>query len=331
MDIFLKWFGISWVFMITGAALISIFGPREDGTLDYLFVPDPIDADVVAAFVTADTRLTDLTPGVEKRIIWAGEEGARTPLSLVYVHGFSATSEELRPVPDQIAKALGANLVFTRLTGHGRSGDALAEARVRDWTLDTAEAIEVARQVGDEVIVMGTSTGATLLAGAIVRAPILTDDIKAAIFVSPNFGIKEPTAFLLDWAMARYWIGWIVGERLQFESINQDHATYWTRDYPTTALLPMSALVQSVLALDFELALVDALFWYSPDDQVVDAEKTERMAYAWERGFATATLMHPTLTDEDDPFRHVVAGEIFSPSQTDATVSAMLEWLEGFD
>lgn len=331
MGTFFKWFFISWGLLAMLASLFAIFGPREDGTLDYVFLEDQIGPDVDAYFASQEARFSDITPGAEKRVIWAGEPGVRTPLSVIYVHGFSATSEEIRPVPDRIAEALGANLVYTRLSGHGRPGDVLNDVSASDWTRDTAEAIEVGRAVGEQVIVIGTSTGATLLAGAITRAPTLTDDIKGAIFLSPNFGLNSSMAFLLDWPGARYWLGWVIGHRVQFESSSEAHATYWTRDYPITGLLPMSALVKSVKALDFETALVDALFWYSPDDQVVRPDEIERVAYAWDRGFSSATIAHPNLTDADDPNAHVVAGEILSPAQTEATVSAMLEWIEGLD
>lgn len=331
MAIFFRYFFISWGLLFVLAALFSLFGPREDGTLDYVFLEDQLGGDVDAYLASQEGRYPDITPGTEKRVIWAGKPGQRTALSVIYVHGFSATSEEIRPVPDRIAEALGANLVFTRLSGHGRPGDELNSVSASDWTMDTAEAIEVGRAVGDRVIVIGTSTGATLLAGAIAEAPTVADDIKGAIFLSPNFGLNSSMAFLLDWPGARYWLGWVAGHRIQFESSSAAHATYWTRDYPTTALLPMAALVKSVLELDFETALVDALFWYSPNDQVVRPDLIERVADAWDRGFASATIGHPALSEGDDPNSHVVAGEILSPNQTEATVSAMLEWIAGLD
>jgi hypothetical protein len=36
-------------------------------------------------------------PGAEKKIIWAGEAAQKTPLSIVYLHGFSATRQERAP------------------------------------------------------------------------------------------------------------------------------------------------------------------------------------------------------------------------------------------
>lgn len=313
------------------AMLMDKFGPREDATLDFTFDPAVFGDDLDAYFAQQEARFDDITTGTEKRVIWAGSPGERTELSLVYIHGFSATSEEIRPVPDRLAEALGANLVYTRLTGHGRPGDALGDATVQNWTQDTAEAIEAGKRVGEDVILISASTGGTLVAGAILKNPAMMDEVKGTIFVSPNMGINAPTARLLTWPAARYWIGYLAGDRLRFESSSEGHATFWTRDYPTTALLPVAALVEAVKALDYELALVPALFWYSPDDQVVVAEDTDRLAAGWDRGFASATVMAPALTDADDPYAHVVAGDILSPGQTDAAVTAMLDWIEALD
>ena len=85
-----------------------------------------------------------------KRIVWAGAAGQKTPLAVIYVHGFSASAEEIRPVPDEVAKALGANLFYTRLAGHGRSGDAMAEPLAGDWIEDMAEAMAILQKLSGE-------------------------------------------------------------------------------------------------------------------------------------------------------------------------------------
>ena len=120
------------VVVVLGA--LWIFGPREPASLqiDYrrIAIPDDVDA----YLSTAEARFDDIVPGTHKRVSWFGIPGEKTPVAIVYIHGFSASSEELRPVPDLVAKALGANLYFTRLTGHGRGSAAMAGA---DYDLAT--------------------------------------------------------------------------------------------------------------------------------------------------------------------------------------------------
>ena len=57
----------------------------------------PADLDVYLA--ESERQIPDIRPGAEKSIIWAGEPGTKTEFSVVYVHGFSASKEESRPVP----------------------------------------------------------------------------------------------------------------------------------------------------------------------------------------------------------------------------------------
>ncbi|MDP6967683.1 MAG: alpha/beta fold hydrolase, partial [Gammaproteobacteria bacterium] len=119
------------------------------------------DLDQILA--TAEANIRALRPATAKTIIWADKPGTKTTTSIVYVHGFSASRNEIRPVPDLLAKALGANLFFTRLRGHGQDGQALADASYKEWLADTIAAINIGHTLGDKVILMGCSTGCTLL------------------------------------------------------------------------------------------------------------------------------------------------------------------------
>ena len=62
------------------------------------------------------------------------------------------------------------------------------------------------------------------------------------------------------------------------------------------------------------------------DYEVVRAEVTERIAAEW-GGAAKVVLLPPEA--EVDPERHVIAGDIRSPKNTDAAVALMLEWIGG--
>ena len=110
-----------------------------------------------------ESNVNELRPDCEKKIIWANEPGIKSTTSVVYIHGFSATSFECSPVIEMVAEKLAANLFFTRLTGHGQDGRALGEASFEEYMDDTLEAIEIGKTIGDEVIVIGCSTGCSLI------------------------------------------------------------------------------------------------------------------------------------------------------------------------
>ena len=110
--------------MLLLSLLACVRTPRD---LPESFVlPDNL-SDYPGWLQSAEARYPDVVDGAERAIHWADPENpAKTPVSLVYFHGYSATRQEIDPVCQQVADALGANLYLPRLTGHGRSGDAMA-------------------------------------------------------------------------------------------------------------------------------------------------------------------------------------------------------------
>ena len=309
--------------LVMASGALWVFGPREPASLQIDYSRIAIPDDVDAYLSIAEARFEDIVPGTNKRVYWFGIPGEKTRVSIVYIHGFSASSEELRPVPDLVAEALGANLYFTRLTGHGRGSVAMAEADVASWMQDVGEAMAIGRSIGEKVLVISTSTGATLAAAAALDDATM-ENVGGLIFVSPNFGINSQAASLLAWPFARYWLPLILGDSRNSEPRNMLHARYWTTTYPTTALLPMAALVKAVMGEDFSSVSVPALFYYSMDDLVVDPAKTAAFADQWG---GAMTVVHPELGNGDDEFAHVIAGDIVSPQQTGVAVEEMLGWL----
>ncbi|HMO07618.1 MAG TPA: alpha/beta hydrolase [Paracoccaceae bacterium] len=245
---------------------------------------------------------------------------------MVYVHGFSADRQEVRPLPDLVAQGLGANLYFARLAGHGRTGEAMAQATPEDWMHDMAEALAIGRRIGDRVLVIGTSTGATLITVALAD-PAGTEGVAGVVLISPNYRLASGLSqAILDAPFVRAWGPLVAGSERSFEPLNEGHARQWTTRYPTAALFPMATLMRRARAIDLGSIAVPALFIQSPADRVVSAPETARVAAAW----GGPTLLHaPDLTPQDDPHAHVVAGDILSPSQTAPLAALVVDWAQG--
>lgn len=305
--------------------LVFVFGPREPVRLsighDKIVIGDDIDA----YLAMREGQFDDIIDGVEKQVIWAGEANVKTPLSIIYLHGFTASSKEIRPVPDWVAAALGANLYFTRFTGHGRQPSAMADATVGRWMDDVGEAIKIGKQIGETVIIVATSTGGTLAAAAALDKAAM-ENIGGIIFVSPNFAINSRAANLLTWPFARQWVPLVIGTEQKGNPRNDLHARYWMMTYPTTALMPMAAIVAAVDRESYDDVDIPALFYYSRQDQVVAPEKTAAFALSW--GGESKTVI-ASLTVDDDKFSHIIAGDIVSPNQTASAVDHMLAWITG--
>lgn len=309
--------------------VLDWIGPTEPAVL----IPPDIDLPPVAVLddwlAARESAVPALRPDAAKAIVWAAEPGVRTDWAVVYLHGFSASRQEIRPVPDRVAAELGANLFYTRLTGHGRDGPAMAEASVEAWVADTAEALAVGRALGDRVLVIGTSTGGTL-AALVAHDPDLAADVAGVVLVSPNFRVAGWAGRLIEWPAARSWGPLLVGDIRGFVPRNADHGRYWTTRYPTVALASLGALTHAVRGLDPGAARVPALFVVSDRDRIVDSPAAVRHAARW--GHATgvrADLMALSPGPGDDVAGHVVAGDALSPGGTAPLVARILGWVSG--
>lgn len=315
--------------VLTGAAAVIaalfVIGPYEPVVLEAPFDAAAIGDNPDTYLGSREAVFDDIADGAAKRIVWAGAPNERTPLAVLYIHGFSASAEEIRPVPDMVAEALGANLYFTRLAGHGRSAEAMAGPTANDWMIDMAEAMAIGRAIGDEVIVISTSTGGTIAALGALDSQ-MSDALKGITFVSPNFAINNPLAPLLTFPAARHWLPLIAGETRGFTPLNEEQAAHWTESYPSLAVFPMAAIVKAARGADYSAVNTPALFIYSQADQVVDANATNDIVARW--GGPT-TVMDVPAGDGIEASAHVIAGDIVSPKGTAPAVAKILDWARG--
>ena len=205
----------------------------------------------------------------------------------------------------------------------------MAEATVADWVADTAEALAVARALGERVLVIGTSTGATLAALA-AQDPDMARDVAGVVLVSPNFRVAGWPGRLIEWPGVRVWGPLLVGPERGFTPRNPDHGRYWTARYPTVSVAPLGALTRAVRSLGSGDALLPALFVVHEHDRIVDVHAALRQAAQWGGGTgARAELATVSLLPGDDIAGHVVAGDVLSPGGTAPLVARILGWVAG--
>lgn len=321
---------IAWVFLLgvlSLAAVMWAYGPYEPVNPETGFNTARIGDDPAAFLAASEAPYADLLPHARKRIVWASEPGQKTPLSVIFLHGFSASAEELRPLPDDVAAALGANLFYTRFTGHGRSDpDALNEGTADRWLRDAAEALEIGRRIGERVIVLSNSTGGTLAALSLTQ-PDLRENVAGVAFLSPNFGINNPAAPLLTMPAARQILPKLLGTRRSWTPRTPEQGLYWTTDYPSEAVMPLAAVVKAAREADYTQVQLPALFYFSPLDQVVDATRTEDFLLRW--GGPVTVHRITELPPGDDEHHHVLAGRVLSPGNTPDATRAVLDWIKG--
>ncbi|RUW43794.1 alpha/beta hydrolase, partial [Mesorhizobium sp. M1A.F.Ca.ET.072.01.1.1] len=148
-------------------------------------------------------------------------------------------------------------LFYTRLTGHGQDGAAMAEGSVNAWINDYEEALAIGRTIGEKVIVIATSTGASLATWAAAQ-PGASDGVAAIAFISPNFGVKASGAEVLTLPWGREIAELVGGRERSFPARNALHEKFWTTKYPIAAALPMAALTELAYRAPVEKATIPA-------------------------------------------------------------------------
>ena len=311
-------------FLIAAGLAVFALGPRPVADTSIVFDESTLPDDLDAYIASSEARFDDIRPGNQRQIVWAYPVSrARTPIAIVYIHGFSASPGELRPLPDLVAKSLGANLYYARLKGHGRNGDAMLEGSVHGWVNDFAEAVAIGRRLGERVVVMATSTGASLTTWAATQ-PELMRDVVGLVQFSPNYGLQATGSSFLTMPWAEKAVLLTIGKRRSFELKSELQARFWTSEYPSLALLPMASLVKLANATDPQRITVPSLFVYSPLDQVIRPDLVETKAKNW--GAPAKTI---EVTNDDSSSHHVIAGDAVSPSTTEGLAAQTADWIAG--
>lgn len=261
-----------------------------------------------------------LVPGTDKRIHWFSEQ-KKTLYSVVYLHGFSATRQETAPLAEFVAAALGANLFETRLRGHGREHEALRDVHAEDWLNDAAEALAIGASLGERVIVIGTSTGATLSA-AMLRHPAM-GSVDTIVMISPNFAPRDSNAAWLTRPAGPLLARMLVGETRSWEPHNAQQALYWSTSYSMDSAVEMMRLVDLAnreLPAEIPQRL---LMFYSADDAVISPDAA-RTVFEKTRSPQKAAI---EIKNPGDPSHHVLAGDVLSSRMTRQIADDIVEFI----
>lgn len=282
-------------------------------------LPD-LPTDIDDYLQETEASYPDIKPDTEKKIIWHDPQKWRTRFSLVYLHGFSASRHELSPVCEILAQRLQANLFLTRLSGHGRTPSAMAEASIADWQQDALEALHIGTKIGEQVIVIGNSTGGTLATWLALNN---SHDVYAYILISPNFGLRSKLANIFFWPCSRLLISLFFGDTWRMTDASVEQEKYWTTSYPVLALAPMLRLVKDVCKSDISQIKRPVCVLLCPDDRIVDAGMTKKFYLRLQTIYKRMIFISTTA----DPQRHVLAGSVFCPDNTDLVVTEIYRFL----
>lgn len=295
------------VLVVTGIIFLS--GPRIDTR--YRIQPVDISGDPQNYVDISESRFSDIRPGTEKKIIWADSTSHEsTPYSIVYLHGFSASRQEVAPLCDMLAAELSANLFYTRLSGHGRNSSAMKTITVDRLLNDANEALEIGKSIGKKIILIGSSTGGTLATWLGTQQQ--DDRVAAIILLSPNYGLRRSESEILYYPWGKNIFSLIQGEEYHFSPVNALQEKYWTTEYPSEALLGMFGLIEIIRQSPVENIRIPTLMLYSEQDEIISINQVKQQF----NKISSSTKKLVAIADSKDPQKHILAGKVLSQATT---------------
>ncbi len=202
--------------------------------------------DALENYVARKESNHKIKPGNEARIIWADDSlKNKTKLSVIYLHGFSASHEEGNPIHYRFAEKYNMNLYLTRLAEHGMdTTEALLNCTVDQLWNTAKEALQIGLSLGDKVIILSTSTGSTLARKLAATYP---DQIEALIQMSPNVAINNDAAFLLNDHWGLHIARMVQGGKYNITNIDTTsiRAQFWNAKYRLEALTELQQLLET--------------------------------------------------------------------------------------
>jgi esterase/lipase len=238
----------TWALLIPAILIIAYLAGPNPSTPVYSSAMPAVPAEPVALvdYIKQQEATHAVKPDNEARVVWASDSlKNKTEYAFVYLHGFTASQGEGDPVHRDLAKKFGCNLYLSRLAEHGIDTTEPMVNLTSDNLWESAkQALTIGKQIGNKVILVGTSTGGTLALKLAAEYP----DVYALILLSPNIAINDPTAWILNnpWGLqvARLVTG---SNYLDSKDTREAYRKYWTYHYRIEAAVNLEELIETTM------------------------------------------------------------------------------------
>ena len=254
--------------LLVGAYFV---GPKPEAPVltpsaSWTDIPD--SAQALPAYIASKESKTVLKPGNEARIVWADStQPKKTKIVFMYVHGFSASPMEGDPLHREVAKKFGANLLLARVAGHGvpDSDSTFATVTADDYYQSVENYYAIAKKLGDEVVVLGTSFGGAMSLILAANHP----EIKALMLYGPCIAIKDPNATLLDNPWGLQMAHLITGSDYRdIPVMAPGHAENWSLHYRLEGVVAVQNLLTHAMTKEvFEKVKIPVFMSYYYKDE----------------------------------------------------------------
>jgi len=268
------------------------------------------DLHVLEDSINAAESAMPLKKDNQARIVWATPY-AKTPYSMVYLHGNGASQEEGDPIHEGLAHRYGCNLFLSRLKDCGLITDEpLEDVDAAEWMQSAMDAIAVGSSLGDQVILVSCSTGSTLGLFLEAKYPGL---VVAHIMLSPNIDLYDPKSILLTqpWGLqfAQNILG---GNYYSWEAPPVAHQ-YWYTTYRIEGLITLKSVITQTMEGSTFNAIKDPVFmayYYLDKEHQDDVVSVKRMRQMYNQlGTPDALKKSVALPNAGT---HIIASDMFN-------------------
>jgi esterase/lipase len=309
---------------VAGLATMALSACVSTGyTIRRAELPDNLDA-----FLSSrENAVPGIIDGDQKEITWAGERGRKTPLSIVYIHGWQGSPRDYQAVLGPVAKELGANIFFTRLKGHCVNTEEILTVTLDDWINDVWEAMEIGSRIGERVVVAGTSMGGDLTLWLAAQKPRnLAGVVLFSCAVQPRDRRSEQ--LLWPWPFRNLIVRMALGKYNSmafrgdlYPTGNPElFARYNPTRYRSESTLKLMAAVKLVRQVPIESIAVPSLWLYSEDDEAVDIPTLKSF-------FARMGGAGKRLVPVTGAHAHMLGGDMFQPETTPTLIGDITSFL----
>jgi pimeloyl-ACP methyl ester carboxylesterase len=305
--------------LILAAILLIVFllGPKPSKpVLDNALPLMEVRLDQLDNYVKEKEQNLPLKPDNESKIIWENDSlKAKTAYVLLYLHGFSASGYEGYPTHVNFARRFHANAYIPRLASHGLDVSEPLLDMTPDRLYESAkEALQLARLLGEKVIIMSTSTGGTL---SLKLAAEFPDQIACLLLLSPNIRINNPSAFLLSgpWGLQIARAFFDGKYRYVNDDLRDEECRYWNCFYRLEATVYLQQLVDATMNEKLFKRVKTPVFlayYYQDEDHQDGTVRVDAMLKMYNQLGTSGELKQKQAFNAGT---HVIGCEMFSKAQ----------------
>jgi pimeloyl-ACP methyl ester carboxylesterase len=266
----------------------------------------------INTLISKENQNKNIREGNKSRILWADSIPKKTKYSLVYLHGFSASPAENEEIYSSFSKTFNSNVYAPRLYKHGlKDKEPLLDFTAEGFIESTKRALSIGEKIGEKVILMCTSTGAT--AGLYLAAN--HPEIEGIILISPNIDIYDPSSFLITKPWGKQILKTVMGGNYQTWEPPNGAEKFWYGKYRIEAILQLKKLIEVTMKEENFQKIKQPLFlgyYYKNENEQDKTVSVKRMLEMYTQISTADNLKYKVAFPEAK--NHSIGSRFFNPN-----------------